>query len=347
MAVTRKFTIWSPAAKLAGTPDLVVQRTISGGDLITYEDLGELDYKELTETGDLTLQEDSASARLYTVSLADSIEKTVLLNYLRTLQTDGNPTAGIPAQKGLIRFRDEFWRYDLEADITGVNFRTAIGDPVTISTRQQSYYEAPCYLLISDPWRGVLGKSEGGTEETSGETADFAVLERINPIARRDYTLAINLSLPQDISALSINRFPKGSPPRKPNSNGFVSGVEHTPAQVPLFSGAKRDRLTWDVSAILTEAEYLKLGALFRWQQNRLLNQLDGRLTWTDGIFYADPEVTPTRTFVANLTSADGQTYGFPVVDCEITSPEAQIYGGSGGDIRYLCTFQVTEVRSA
>ena len=69
MSVTRKFTIWSLAAKSVGKPEFFVQRTVSSGGLITYEDLGELDYKELTEAEVLTLQENSASARLYRAHL--------------------------------------------------------------------------------------------------------------------------------------------------------------------------------------------------------------------------------------------------------------------------------------
>ncbi|NEZ65544.1 hypothetical protein D0962_22760 [Leptolyngbyaceae cyanobacterium CCMR0082] len=178
MSVTRKFTIWSPAAKLAGTPDLVI--TQSSGEFLTYEDLGQLRYEELTETGVLTLQDNAAEARLYTFQMGDSIEKTALLNYLRILQKRGD--GAIPIQKGELRFRDEYYRFDT-AEITGVNFRTAYGTPITVSTRSLSYYEAPCYLLIDGPWRSRLGMSTEGTEETSGETADFAILERINPIA--------------------------------------------------------------------------------------------------------------------------------------------------------------------
>ncbi len=166
-------------------------------------------------------------------------------------------------------------------------------------------------------------------------------------MARGDYTLAINSGLLQDITALTISNFPRSSRPQKPSSAGAAAGTQHTPAQVPLYTGQKRRRYIWSVVCVLSEADMLKLGGLFEWQQNRLLNQLDGRLTWTDEILYAAPQATPTRTFVSNLTSADGQTYGFPIVDCEITDPEISIYGGTGANIDYLCSFVVTEVRSA
>jgi hypothetical protein len=165
-------------------------------------------------------------------------------------------------------------------------------------------------------------------------------------MAQGDYTLAINSSLTQDISALTINGFPRNSRPAAPESFEFVAVDQWTPGQVPLVAGNLRDRLVWNVATVLDEAASLKLMALFRWQQNRLLNKLDGRLTWTDEIFYMAPEATPTRTLLANLTSADGQTYGYPVVDCIITQPLREIFGRSGTSFDYLCTFQIQETRS-
>ncbi|MEL7504967.1 MAG: hypothetical protein AAFN18_21130 [Cyanobacteria bacterium J06554_6] len=165
-------------------------------------------------------------------------------------------------------------------------------------------------------------------------------------MAQGEYTLAINSGLPQDISALTVANYPTSTPFTEPDIFGGAAATTWTPAQIPLLQGAKRDRLVWSVVAILEEADALKLGALYQWQQNRYLNQLDGRLTWTDEVFYHDPQATPIRTFVANLTSADGQTYGYPIVDCLISKPKKEIWQ-KGNPLTYQVTFQVEEVRVA
>lgn len=166
-------------------------------------------------------------------------------------------------------------------------------------------------------------------------------------MAQGDYTLAIHSSLTQDISALSLNKFPQNTRPQSPDSFSFVEAQDWTPAGIPLATGNLRDRLVWNVAAVMSEADARKLGALFRWQQDRLLAGLDARLTWTDEIYHADPQSTPTRTFVANLTSEDGQTYGYPVVDCILGSITREVFGRNAGSFDYLCTFQVQETRSS
>ncbi len=168
-------------------------------------------------------------------------------------------------------------------------------------------------------------------------------------MATGEYTLAIKTGLPQDISALTIFTFELDSLPQEPDGFGSVVADQFTPAQQPLYVGAKTDRWIWTVSCALTTEKQRKLAALYEWQQNRLLNQLDGDLTWTDEHFEVPPQATPTRTLVSTQTSADGQSYGFPVVNCIITKPKREIRDLN--DFRrdvypYRCTFQILEVRT-
>ena len=160
------------------------------------------------------------------------------------------------------------------------------------------------------------------------------------------YTLAISAGLPQDISALQISYFPDGIT-NSPETIGFVEASNFTPAQVPLYTGPKTDRFVWNIDCTLPGEDMLKLLSLYEWQQNRLRNRLDGRLSWTDGFMYLPPQVTLTRSVTQVLTTADGQSYGYPVVDCLISAIERTIVGP---DPSYSfqwtrCIFQVTEVR--
>lgn len=170
-------------------------------------------------------------------------------------------------------------------------------------------------------------------------------------MAAGEYTLAIKSGLPQDISPLTISIFELDALPQEPDGVGGVVAEQFTPAQQPLYTGSKQDRWRWSVSCAMTTENQRKLAAFYEWQQNRLLNQLDGDLTWTDEHFEAPPQATPTRTLVSNLTSADGQIYGYPIVNCLISKPKREIRDLD--DFRrnvlypYRCTFQVTEVRSA
>lgn len=168
-------------------------------------------------------------------------------------------------------------------------------------------------------------------------------------MATDSYTLAIKSGLPQDISAVTIDTFPSDHDGVEPPLVGGAVGAERrTPAQAPLYTGSKQDFLTWTVDCALPQADMLKLGALYEWQQNRLLNRLDGDLVWTDEYIYLKPQATLTRSVVSTLTTADGQRYGYPVVNVLLSAPEFLPIGPeSDGNIWYRATFQVTEVRSA
>ncbi|MEO0869093.1 MAG: hypothetical protein AAFY17_11720, partial [Cyanobacteria bacterium J06642_11] len=273
MSVIRKFTIWSPAAKLAGTPDLVITRSQS--ELVTYEILGQLKYQELTETGLLTLQENVAKAHLYTVSMGDSNEKRVLLDYLRILQNQS--VGGISTQKGQLRFRDEYWRFDT-AEITGINFRTAIGTPLTINTRPQTYYEAPCYLLFDGPWRTRLGSSGLGTEETSGEGADFAVLERINPIASDGITEQQLGTIRVSYGGFQVDFDQLEDPYVRVNSKTI--SIDYSLREAPGITGVRLGtyKQQWPIqSAELSVEAALELDSLLaKWRQD------EGNITLSD-----------------------------------------------------------------
>lgn len=169
-------------------------------------------------------------------------------------------------------------------------------------------------------------------------------------MAEGEYTLKIASGLSQDISPLTIALFQIEGLPAEPETFDSVIADRFTPAQVPLYTGSKRGRLVWNVAAVMTIAQSRKLGALYQWQQNRSLNQLDARLTWIDEYYHIDPQATPTRALVTSLTSEDGQTYGYPVVDCLLGKPLREIRNlpAFQRDLYpHLCTFQVTEVRSA
>ena len=306
MSVTRKFTIWSPAAKLAGTPDLVISR--SAQELVTYEDLGQLRYEELTETGILTLQENAAEARLYTFQMADSIEKTALLNYLRTLQKRGDSSASIGIQKGELRFRDEWWRFDT-AEITNINFRTATGTPITVATRSLTYYEAPCYLLMDGPWRSRLGASTTATEETSGEGADFAILERINPIDSDGITaqlsgtirIAYSTEFQVDFTILS-NPYIRG-PSKSVN-------IDYSLRESPGITGVRLGtyKQEWSIQgAELTLTELKELRSLLsRWRDQ------GGNITLTDLTSEISEPTPRTRAIATGVEDiSNGQTRYF------------------------------------
>ncbi len=168
-------------------------------------------------------------------------------------------------------------------------------------------------------------------------------------MAANSYTLAIKSTLPQDISSLVIDTFPPDHGGIEPPIVGGAVGInQRTPAQVPVYTGGKQDFLTWTVDCALPEADMLKLGALYEWQQNRLLNKLDGDLAWTDEFIYLKPQATLTRAVVATLITADGQSYGYPVVNVVISAPEFfSIGSASDGTIWHRAVFQITEVRSA
>lgn len=320
MSATRKFTIWSPAAKLAGTPDLVISQSLD--ELVTYEDLGQLRYQELTESGELTLQENAAEARLYTFQVADSIEKIALLNYLRVLQKRGDSSASIAVQRGELRYRDEWYRFD-SAEIASVNFRVATGTPITVSTRSLTYYEAPCYLLVDGPWRQRLGASYQGTEETSGETADFAILERINPIDSDGITAQQKGTVRVAYGGFQIDFL------ALPNS------FERLPSQSPVLSFSLRDnpsvdgirqgtyKQRWPIQgAELTERQADRLDAMLSlWRSN-----------WTSGgatIQLTDltrriAEPSPNTRTVATGTTAiteNGTTQYFATFDVAPDGP--------------------------
>ncbi len=168
-------------------------------------------------------------------------------------------------------------------------------------------------------------------------------------MAQNEYTLAIKSTLPQDISALTIDKYRQDSDGfQKPEFFGDISIQARTPAQVPLYTGPKVGYYVWTIDCALIEADMLKLDSLHGWQKNRLENQLDGRLTLTDENFYLKPRQTLTRSVVSTLTTNDGQSYGYPIVDVKITSPIiSRISNDYSGNLWYQCIFQAEEVFNA
>ncbi|MGD1852736.1 MAG: hypothetical protein ACFB2W_00655 [Leptolyngbyaceae cyanobacterium] len=264
MSVTRKFTIWSPAAKAAGTPDLVVTQTPD--ELVTYEDLGQLQYEALTESGVLTLQNNTAEARLYTFSIGDVLEKTALLNYLRILQKRGD--GAISKQEGLLMYRDEYWRFDT-AEITGVNQRVAVGTPISVAGRSLTYHEAPCYLLFNGPWRSLLGRSEEGTEETSGEEAKFAILERINPL-ESEITTQLSGTIRLSYGGFQVDFLRLEDPYIRTPSK--TTTIDYAIAETPAIKGPRLGtyKQQWPIqNAELSAAQVKELDSLLSsWRQN-------------------------------------------------------------------------------
>ena len=168
-------------------------------------------------------------------------------------------------------------------------------------------------------------------------------------MATNEYTLAIKTGLPQDISPLTISVFELDAIPQEPDGVGGVVASDFTPVQQAFYSGAKQDRWIWTVSCAMTTENQRKLAAFYEWQQNRLLNQLDGDLSWTDEFFEIPPQATPTRTLVSTSVSADGQSYGFPIVNCFLSKPKREYRNleDLNRDVYpYRCSFQILEVRT-
>lgn len=160
-----------------------------------------------------------------------------------------------------------------------------------------------------------------------------------------EYTLEIPSNLPQDIPPLVINQFPVEYLATSPEIFQPAAALAYTPAQVPLVTGPKRDRLTWTVACLLSPDDSLKLAALYRWQQTQLLNQQPGQLLWTDELIATDPapvDQLPRSLVQAKITSY-GYTYGYPQVFCLLSAIERQTVGQSLD----LCSFLVNEVRLA
>lgn len=167
-------------------------------------------------------------------------------------------------------------------------------------------------------------------------------------MAQDTYTLTIKSTLPQDISSLTIDTYPSDHEGiQKPEFLGDIIISQRTPAQEALYTGPKRDYYVWTIDCALPQGDMLKLDAMHGWQKNRLQNKLDGRLTLTDEYFYLKPEATLTRAVVSVLTTADGQNYGYPIVDVKITSPVISDLGSVSGVRWYRCIFQAEEVFSA
>ena len=337
MSVIRKFTIWSPAAKLAGTPDLVISQ--SSGEFVTYEDLGQLRYEELTETGVQTLQDNAATARQYTFAIAESIEKTALLNYLRILQGQGDGT--IPAQKGELRFRDEYWRFDT-AEISNVNFRTAIGTPITVATSSLSYYEAPWYLIFNGPWRSLLGSSTAGTEETSGESADFSVLERINPIESDGITVQQSRTIRLSYGGFQVD-FSVLSNPYIRRHNKSVS-ISYSLAENPGISGIRLGtyKQEWPIQAEITKAQLKDLRSLLsRWRAQ------GGSIVLTD-LTSELSEPTPRTRAIATGSEdiSNGQTRYFGSFNVGQNGP-LEVSPKDGDDGRVVISIVLAELEAS
>lgn len=167
-------------------------------------------------------------------------------------------------------------------------------------------------------------------------------------MAADSYTIAIATGLTQDIAPVTLNSFPPDSDgAQPPEIIGAAAASAWTPAQVPQLTGPKRDRLLWTIDAAASQADALRLASFYGWQQNRIQNKLDARLSFTDEYFYTLPAPALTRAVVSQLATSDGQLYGYPVVDALISPVIIEDLGrGVTSGIRWQrVAFQIEEAR--
>ena len=300
MADNLQFTIWCPDANDGKTggdviPDLVIDSASSGQDFVVVTELGGLQFEDLSTNGVIGLKQGAAQARLYTINLGAEASKTAILDYLRILQLRGDSSDSIPSQLGNIYYRDEVYRIDPQ-DL--INFRTSYGSPLTVGPRALVYHEAPCYLLFDGAWKRILGKY-GETEATNIESADFAVLERINPISGEAASTEGTINLTLGSYSLSISRFSGNTLPRRPDSSSLI---EYSAYGTPIESGPAYDpkRSRWPIEAELTADELIILQRMLA-----LYASTPGSGIQLDDFTYQYVEKSPRTRAIATGSATD------------------------------------------
>lgn len=262
MADNLQITIWCPEANTGKTgaeliPDLVIDATPSGKDFVVVTELGQVEFDSLLPNGQITLKQGAAQARLYTINLGGTADQLAVLDYLRILQLRGDSSDSIDAQLGNIYYRDEFYRLD-PADL--INYRTSYGTPLVVGPRSLVFHEAPCYLLFDGAWKRILGQY-GASEAENAESADFAILERINALSTEATSNAGTVQISFSGFSVSFSQFTGNIYPRQPEtSQGITYSIAGAVNRTgPSYSPKKQ---IWPLDCELADAELLTLQRL-------------------------------------------------------------------------------------